>query len=296
VMFVFVAAYAAVFFRSLPTMLHWLFPHTMTVEAPRAPVPAGEGDKKTLVFITYNILDDEVRTAERMPALFRIMKDADADVIALQEVADWSLALLKREAWAQAYYLADGSDDCNGQVVLSRLPIVKAVCYPLSGKQSRTLLVATLQEGSRTLAVGTSHMESFLEDGRIRAQQFDQIFGRLSEADDSAYLADFNCGDGEQENGHIPHTYTDLWTELKPGEPGYTWDNEKSDMAGKSADRFPGEQSRRLDRILLRSAVWQPAAVSIIGDTPVVPGTKDLFPSDHFGLKGSITVATPEKN
>lgn len=48
-------------------------------------------------------------------------------------------------------------------------------------------------------------------------------------------------------------------------------------------------KSRRLDRILIRSSLWKPASVRIVGDQPVTPGDKSLFPSDHFGLTGTVT-------
>jgi hypothetical protein len=55
---------------------------------------------------------------------------------------------------------------------------------------------------------------------------------------------------------------------------------------------FPGEKSRRIDRILLRSAVWKPGSIRILGDAPVMPGDRSLFPSDHFGLVGSVVPKT----
>jgi hypothetical protein len=57
-------------------------------------------------------------------------------------------------------------------------------------------------------------------------------------------------------------------------------------MAKKGS--FPGEKSRRLDRIFLRSTVWKGKDIRIIGDQPITPGKKDLFPSDHFGLVATV--------
>ena len=71
-----------------------------------------------------------------------------------------------------------------------------------------------------------------------------------------------------------------------PDDPGLTWDIKKSKMAKKES--FDGEKSRRIDRILVRSSAWQPKSIRIIGDEPVVPGERDLFPSDHFGLVGVL--------
>jgi hypothetical protein len=75
---------------------------------------------------------------------------------------------------------------------------------------------------------------------------------------------------------------------VHPKDPGYTWNIEVSDMARKGS--FPGEPSRRLDRILVRSNVWVPEKIRIIGDKPVVPKNKELFPSDHFGLIATLVM------
>src|SRR5690606_23614534 len=127
----------------------------------------------------------------------------------------------------------------------------------------------------------------------IRAAQLDEIFAELGrERDDPGVVAtvfcgDLNFGDGEQpDTAHLDPEFVDLWTTLRPGEPGFTWDIEHSAMARLGS--FVGEPSRRLDRILLRSRGFAPAAIEIIGDRPVEPADRGLFPSDHFGLIGEI--------
>ncbi|MDD9936052.1 MAG: hypothetical protein OXT09_20740, partial [Myxococcales bacterium] len=64
----------------------------------------------------------------------------------------------------------------------------------------------------------------------------------------------------------------------------FTWDIEKSPMAARGS--FPGEPSRRLDRILVRLPGYQPSDVSVLGDEPV--GKNGVFPSDHFGLAARL--------
>jgi tyrosyl-DNA phosphodiesterase 2 len=257
---------------------------------PDAVTPDADAAKKRLSLVTYNILVHPVALDRRGPALMRILKESGADIIALQEVDDWFIRLLEKEDWPRGYYRVNAEPaDCGGQFILSRVPVKKARCHRLPGPQGRTVLIASLDMGRRALEVATTHAESALEDGEIRARQLDLIFAQVARADDAVVLGDFNCGDGAPERSRIPPSYQDLWTKLRPEEHGYTWDNEKSDMAGKSRERFPGEGSRRLDWILLRSDVWRPAEVKIIGDEPITPGNTYLFPSDHFGVSGVIT-------
>jgi endonuclease/exonuclease/phosphatase family metal-dependent hydrolase len=254
----------------------------------------------SLRVLSYNVLADEVALDRRIPALLRTMQAAQPDLIALQEVAPWFLDWIAGSEWLAAFELAtiDGRPARpNGQLILSRLPIASSRARRLAGRQGRTVLISQIElGGGERLALATTHMESFLEDGPIRARQLDEIFAELArERDDPRVSAtvlagDLNFGEGEQpDTAHIDAAFVDLWTALRPDEPGYTWDIEHSEMA--RAGSFVGEPSRRLDRILLRSRSWVPAAIEIIGDRGVAPGDRSLFPSDHFGLVGEIRYA-----
>jgi len=244
-------------------------------------------EKKELTLVTYNILGDPVELKKRVPALLKLLQDANADIVALQEVVPWFSAAVVKEEWARAYQMPKiKPEEAGGQWILSKLPIEKASVHKLPGPQGRTILIATLKVGSRRLDVATTHLESALQDGPVRAKQIDAILPRLRDADDALFLGDFNFGDGEAEEKKIDAAYADLWKSLKPNEEGMTWNIEASDMARKGS--FPGEKSRRLDRILLRSGVWKPKEIRMIGDQSINPEKKDLFPSDHFGLVASI--------
>ena len=144
----------------------------------------------------------------------------------------------------------------------------------------------TVELPTGPITVATTHAESFLEDGPTRAQQLEVIFGRLAGSGDALVLGDFNFGDGEPEEARVPAEYVDLWRALRPDEPGFTWDIERSEMARVGS--FPGEPSRRLDRIYLRSQRTRGRSIEIIGDQPVHPGRRELFPSDHFGLAATL--------
>jgi tyrosyl-DNA phosphodiesterase 2 len=245
---------------------------------------------ETLKLVTYNVLGDDVEVKKRIPALFKILKDSDADIIVLQEVAPWFFKLLVDEPWLKKYQLtaADEKNAVRGEyAILSKQKIESTVFELLPGKMHRKTFIARFKWNDRSLAVATAHLESYMEDGPMRAQQLDQIFGLIKDTDDAIFLGDFNFGDGEEpDSSHLDKKYVDAWLALKPKDPGYTWNIETSDMA--KAGSFPKETSRRLDRILVRSEVWKPESVSIIGDKPVEEGKLDVFPSDHFGLTATL--------
>jgi endonuclease/exonuclease/phosphatase family metal-dependent hydrolase len=244
-------------------------------------------EKKELSVVTYNILGDPVDLKKRLPALLGLLQESRADVVALQEVLPWFSTAVAREDWARAYQTPKiKPEEAGGQWILSKFPIEKASVHKLPGPQGRIVLIATLKIGTRRMEVATTHLESPLPDGPLRGKQIDAILPRLRDAEDALFLGDFNFGDGELEEKRLDASYRDLWKSLRPGESGMTWNIEASDMAKKGS--FPGEKSRRLDRILLRSSVWKPKDIRMIGDQPINAGKKDLFPSDHFGLMAGL--------
>lgn len=242
--------------------------------------------------VTYNVLADPVAVDARIPALFRVLHAARPDVLALQEVAQWFLPWLRDTRWLADWHVAelDGAPARpNGQMLLARHPIADVRAQRLSGAQGRTVLIADLDVAGRKVTVATTHMESPLEDGATRARQLDEIFAALAAngADATVLCGDLNFGDGERpDSDHLDPDFVDAWTELRAGEPGFTWNIEVSEMARRGS--FVGEPSRRLDRVLLRSQTWRPASIAIVGDAPVVPGDATLFPSDHFGLVAEL--------
>lgn len=270
--------------------------------------------QRQLKLVTFNVLVDRVFHQQRTQGLLHILKKSNADVIALQEAAGWFLIPLLQKSWVKKHYhisrykgrpVAPG-----GQFILSKYPIRRTFWDILPGPQQRTALYAELNVNGRSLTIATTHMESPLTDGPIRAQQLARMFKRLKTYDDAILLGDFNFGDGEQpETKTLDKNYFDLWTVLMKGKPGYTWDIPGNPLA--KVGSFKGEGSRRLDRILVRSKHWRAQSIKIIGNRSVgkgkwfgsplyVTGNKaideahrnglmmEIFPSDHYGLVGTI--------
>jgi endonuclease/exonuclease/phosphatase family metal-dependent hydrolase len=252
----------------------------------RAAEPDVQPATKELRFVTYNVLADEDPTGKRVPKLLQILRDANADIIVLQEVAPWFASVLLKEPWVQSYHrpLKDGKTFiAHEYLVLSRFPILDTESAPLPGNQHRGYFAATLQLPTGPAKVATCHLESLLEDGPIRAQQLDLYFQRLADTDDAFFAGDFNFGDGElPDTKHLATDFRDAWRDVHPKLPGYTWDIEKSRMAREES--FPGEPSRRLDRVLFRASRWHATRAELLGTEPVSPKNKRFFPSDHFGL------------
>jgi tyrosyl-DNA phosphodiesterase 2 len=260
--------------------------------AGEAPPPVAQAPPaRLLTFVTYNVLAEKAPSPQRRAALLKILQESDADLIALQEVDETWLGALREAEWIRRSYAAASSGDrplvANGNLILSKLPIQQASSMALPGKQGRAAVKTVCRVDGRPLAVVTAHLEAPLEAGPIRAAQLDAMFNLLKDEHDAVLLGDFNFGDGEEpDTSHLDKAFVDLWLALRPGEAGFTWNIEASEMARKGS--FPKEKSRRIDRILLRSDAWRPKSIRIVGDQPVRPEDRTLFPSDHFGLAGSI--------
>jgi endonuclease/exonuclease/phosphatase family metal-dependent hydrolase len=181
----------------------------------------------------------------------------------------------------------------GGVFLLSKTPFKDVRFLDLPSKYGRKALVARFNPATsdndekdakpRLPVIAVVHLESELDAGETRAKQLAAIFAELKEDDDAVILGDFNFGDDEQpETRSIPSKFHDVWKELLPQAPGLTWDIEKNPLAARNS--FPGEGSRRLDRVLLRSTRRHARQIRMIGDKPIAPNST-VFPSDHFGLE-----------
>ena len=244
---------------------------------------------RELRIVSYNVIVDQL-DARRTPALLELLCRCDADIIALQEVTPWFLEALRQQPWVRSYYstLADATQrPPGGLVILSRLWIDRTVVHRMPSMEGRVAVVASVKvpialDRVSTLDVCNLHLESPLQMGRVRALQIWMAVRMLKRSTDAVMLGDFNFGDEDRpDTAAIPPSYVDLWRTLRGDEPGLTWDMQRNTLAKQRA--YPGEGSRRLDRILLRSTGWHGADIKMIGTGPIAED-KDVFPSDHFGL------------
>ncbi|WP_331449367.1 poly(A) polymerase [Streptomyces prasinus] len=261
--------------------------------APRTTVP----DAGSVRVLTWNTLwdrydSDRLDTARRRPLLLSALADADADVIALQEVEAGLLALLLRAPWIRAGYIlgtAPGGKDVedSGLLLLSRLPVREAGRHALGPHKAVTAV--TVETGSGPLVVATTHLSSdHSPDGPARRQA---ELGRLAEGlggvdGDLILVGDFNDG------GDGPAAVLglrDAWTEVHgPGDRTPTFDPGVNPLAAVSS--LSGRASR-LDRIFLRTERLRATGASLRGDSPAADG---LYVSDHYGVEADLQLSGTE--
>jgi len=295
---------------------------------------AGDLTKTRLTFVTYNVwfgtrreTKEELRP--RFAALFKIVESKEADVVCFQEMTANIIALLMEQEWIQQRYWITDTDETRtflgyGVLMLSKLPYKTLRLQELPTQLGRKLLVAEFSLNSRSFAVATSHLESYMKDAPIRAKQLRVIQHVLRQEhyNHAIIMGDFNFANSAERLGVLGSTmkdYTDQWLELKgPHVAGYTYDARKNLML-KKIQR--AKKARvRIDLILSRSKEWRPTEVLLLGTRPIGPTYNEseaeidedlsssdsdldtdsdsdsdsdeeshvIYPSDHFGLYGAI--------
>ncbi|MEU0392750.1 poly(A) polymerase [Streptomyces sp. NPDC006208] len=256
--------------------------------APRG-VPASAG----LRVLTWNTLwdrydSDRIDTARRRPLLLAALRDADADVIALQEVEPQLLTLLLREPWVQGGCTLStdpaGKDvDHSGVLLLSRLPVREAGLHVLGPHKAVAALVVDTAAGPLTIAA--THLSSdHSENGPARrtAELTRLAEGLAGVEGDLVLMGDFNDG------GDAPETtlgMRDAWSEVHgAGDRTPTFDPGVNPLAAVSS--LSGRASR-LDRVLLRAQRLRTDEALLRGDAPEADG---LYVSDHYGVEAYLSL------
>ncbi|MFE7835663.1 poly(A) polymerase [Streptomyces sp. NPDC057474] len=246
--------------------------------------------------LTWNTLWDRydadlIDSAGRRPLLLRALRDADADVIALQEVEAELLAMLLREPWVRADWTLGTDprgrdvDEC-GLLILSRLPVREAAFHALGPHKAVTSVV--VETATRPLVIAATHLSSdHSENGAgRRASELARIAEGLAALDaDLVLLGDFNDG------GDTPQVtlgMRDAWSETHgPDDRTPTFDPGINPLAAVSS--LTGRVSR-LDRVLVRGRGLGVRSAELYGDAPSPDG---LYISDHYGVRAEVGPDAP---
>ncbi|MET7859444.1 poly(A) polymerase [Streptomyces sp. NPDC005318] len=256
-----------------------------------------DGPTGRLRVLTWNTLwdrydADRIGTAARRPLLMTALREADADVIALQEVEPSLLTLLLQEPWVRRTYAlgtdpaARDVDEC-GVLLLSRLPVREAGHHALGPHKAVVALV--VETGAGPVTVAATHLSS--DHSENGAQRRDAELTRTAEGlasldGDLVLMGDFNDGTG------APGTVLgmrDAWSEAHgPDDATATFDPCVNPLAAVSS--LSGRASR-LDRVLLRAEGLRVRRAELRGDVPTAEG---LYVSDHYGVLAELAPAVAE--
>ncbi|MFI9551085.1 poly(A) polymerase [Nonomuraea endophytica] len=257
--------------------------------------PPGVGGGVVRV-LTWNTLwdrydSDRIDTARRRALLLRALEEADADVLALQEVEPALVSMLLAAPWVRAAYTLGtdphGADvDDGGLLLLSRLPVREAAAHELGPHKSVAAIVVDTATGPLVVAVTHLTSDHSADGAGRRRAELARIAEGLSGLDgDLVLMGDFNDGTDTPESAL---RLRDAWSEAHGADETPTFDPGVNPLAALSSR---SGRAARLDRVLLRG---RPRVVSaaLRGDTPDPGG---LYVSDHYGVEAVLDVSGTEE-
>ena len=252
----------------------------------------------TLTIASYNILSDlhevdKIQTDKRLPVILHELRQTQADIIALQEVTPTSIAFILETDWVKDYYITEVVNANNvkpyGNLIMSRLPF-ELVEHQFSGH--KRVLVGKWQINDRSIHLANVHLTSDRGENALekRSRQLATVFGYLQQQSGDCFIVgDFNARANEQDELIGYANFCDSWKELHPTDPGYTFDPPHNPLAMLMS--LEGKPAR-FDRILLHRdsvSTTQISTVDLFGCEPVPDTNEQIFPSDHFGIRGVLS-------
>lgn len=208
------------------------------------------------------------------------------------------------ESFADCMDFESLADDMLNDMQLSKLPVKSFECKPFRNTvMGRELCISEVEvPGDKPLVVATSHLESPCPGppkwdqmySRERVDQAKKAIMLLEDYPNVIFGGDMNWDDKLDGQFPYPDGWVDAWTELKPGENGWTYDTKSNQM-------LTGNRTlqKRLDRFICCLRDFKISKIDMIGKE-AIPGlvhSKEkkvrgevkilelpVLPSDHYGL------------
>lgn len=240
--------------------------------------------RRPLRALTFNIWHDAGNWPLRLKLIVDVLRAADADVIALQEVLQDSKKQLPNQAETIATALGaysvhfmstapEGAANRYGNAILTRLPVsaVETIkLEPLDDHRTAIRLRVDLQ--GRPVDVVNTHLAWKPEQEPVRAQQIGGLLAWLPQDQVPLVLmGDFNAELDEPPLAQI--AARGLVPALKPGTVDSTLVTSR------------GLPARVIDHIFVNPRVFEVSEARRIADGAV----DGKYPSDHFGVAATLT-------
>lgn len=241
------------------------------------------GTRRSIRVVTFNIWHDAGDWPARRSLLLRALRDADADVIALQEVLEDSRKGLPNQAETIARELGgyaveffatepEGSPKRYGNAILTRLPIIETAAKKLEPLNDyRTALRVRVQAHGRPVDMVVTHLAWQADAGPVRAMQVADLMQWLpSDGVPLVVMGDFNAP--LSDSGLAALTSHRFFSALPAGATPSTLNPAK------------GHKERIIDHIFAERRWFTATDARRIGDTP----EGGEYPSDHFGVAANL--------
>jgi endonuclease/exonuclease/phosphatase family metal-dependent hydrolase len=244
---------------------------------------------------------------ERRALIRKGIADLSPDIMGLQEVirmdGEHTFDQLMEIADGLGYHVAYGRSPeapiwGNGNAILSRWPIEEAVALPLAGTdEARVIVFARIASPHGEIPFYCTHLNWMLHEGHVRQRQVRALADFVADtAPISGFppivVGDFNAEPDSDEirfmrgltalGGKCVY-FADCFGIAGEG-PGYTYARRNAYAAQLR------EPNRRIDYIFVRGpdqrGRGEPLSARLCFDEP----TRDVWPSDHFGVVATISV------
>ncbi|MFN6934869.1 MAG: endonuclease/exonuclease/phosphatase family protein [Tsuneonella sp.] len=252
-------------------------------------VTPGRAAHRTLRVATFNIWHDAQNWGARLPLLVQSLREADADVIALQEVLEDATKGLPNQARTLADLLGNYAVRFSsttppdklrryGNAILSRLPVLADSSKRLEPlNDHRTALRVRVGPADHPIDVVCTHLAWQAEAGAVRARQVADLMAWLpQDGVPLIVIGDFNAPLADP--GLAALTSPRFFSALPPGATSSTLNPAK------------GHAERVIDHIFAERRWFAPIAAQRFGDR----AHDGEYPSDHFGVAATLCL-TPAR-
>lgn len=246
-------------------------------------ITGAASERRSLRVATFNIWHDSGDWPARLPLLVQALREADADVIALQEVLENTKTDLPNQAetiarllggYSVHFFAVEPADAPKryGNAILSRLPMVAEAGKRLEPLNDyRTALRVRVLVRDRPIDMVVTHLAWQADAGAVRARQVADLMAWLPQEDvPLVIMGDFNAPLADP--GLAALTSPRFESALPPGATSSTLNPAK------------GHDERVIDHIFVERRWFTPIAAERIGDRPV----GGEYPSDHFGVAATL--------
>eukprot|EP01061_Rhynchopus_euleeides_P045030 TRINITY_DN795_c1_g1_i2.p1 TRINITY_DN795_c1_g1~~TRINITY_DN795_c1_g1_i2.p1 ORF type:complete len:492 (+),score=112.21 TRINITY_DN795_c1_g1_i2:320-1795(+) len=183
---------------------------------------------KRFTIMTYNVLFDHylrdlIRSPKRHQSLFEVIREADCDIVCLQEVQPAFLKELLQEEWVRAQYWTSAEPACgslsySGVVVLSRHAFSSLAIHDLPqtcGNTSPCIRVTLPVDGSNDITICSAHLNH--SNMQVKTCQLANMLRLTESSQRSILIGDFNVHSLSLED------YVDAWSEAQSKQRSKRW-------------------------------------------------------------------------
>ena len=200
-----------------------------------------------LSVMSWNVYFDDISGQSRYPKIIDTISKHQADIICLQEATDSFIKKITNSSLRQQYQFINisGSQQYRN-IILTKIKETHSGIIKLPTNMNRLAVYINLKINNNPIQLINVHLDSMTDDTELRIEQLQTILGHDKTMENLILCGDLNFGDDDKENKFTIERFKDSAGNNKTTSYNVT----ENKLARKT--KFMFEESRRLDRILVR--------------------------------------------